>query len=69
MIRPNHSAERAVERRKIAVYTDKQRHDKNNLEAAQIIAADPKKYPVDGALAIWARMVRLAGENHHAEAA
>ncbi len=50
-----HAGARAQERRVIRRYTDRERHEANNLESARIIAADPVKYA--GALQQWAAMV------------
>ena len=36
--------------------------DQQNLEAARIIAADPRKYPAGSLPAVWARLT-LAKEN------
>ena len=44
--RRTHATERAQQRRAIRKFTDQERHDRNNLEAATIIAnAGPAKYP------------------------
>lgn len=55
---------RAVERRAIRRYTDMAKHDAANLGAAEIIAADPAKYPPESLAQRWATLVlaRLDGE-------
>ena len=67
-----HQVERAVQQKKIRIYTDRDKHDRKNLEAALVITADPVSFPAESLAARWAVKViaRLGIQaTPHAEAA